>query len=27
MIYKLTSILVPVGSRKYSTLSDDGIFA
>ena len=27
MIYKLTSILVPFGSRKYSTLSDDGIFA
>ena len=27
MIYKHTSILVPFGSRKYSTLSDDGIFA
>lgn len=26
-IYKLTSILVPVGSRKYGTLSDDGTFS
>ena len=26
LIYSLTMILVPVGSRKYSTLSDDGAF-
>ena len=27
LIYKLTSIFVPVGSRKYSTLSDDETFS
>lgn len=26
LIYSLTKILVPVGSRKYSTLSDDSAF-
>ena len=26
LIYSLTKILVPVGSLKYSTLSDDGAF-
>ena len=26
LIYSLTNILVPIGSRKYSTLSDDSAF-